>query len=166
MSWPSLPGPPAILTASTASISAGDAAQRARNREHGRCHARRLHQAIHRSVTGPEVVFCWQRRRTYPAWARFLPPRSRAAEVRQPRPGIENDLQTNGVLLNAEWARNQRQIGAQPERPTRGKIDPLVRPEGGDIARDLTHGPGALPLPGAVLYRYRNWKRLMGRVKS
>ncbi|MFO1433169.1 MAG: anaerobic sulfatase maturase [Candidatus Competibacteraceae bacterium] len=57
-------------------------------------------------VTGPEVVFSWQGGEPTLRGLDFFR-QVVALEKKHAKPGqrIENDLQTNGVLLNADWAR-------------------------------------------------------------
>ena len=57
-------------------------------------------------VTGPEVVFSWQGGEPMLRGLDFFR-KVVALEKKHAKPGqrIENDLQTNGVLLNEEWAR-------------------------------------------------------------
>ena len=56
-------------------------------------------------VTGPQLVFSWQGGEPTLRGLDFLPARRRVAEeIRQSQQRIENDLQTNGVLLDEDWA--------------------------------------------------------------
>nr|WP_295130786.1 anaerobic sulfatase maturase [uncultured Roseateles sp.] len=62
--------------------------------------------------TGDEVVFSWQGGEpTVVGLAFFEKIVSLQAKHRKPGQRIENDLQTNGVLLNEEWARFLKQHG-------------------------------------------------------
>ena len=63
-----------------------------------------IQQYIH-GVTGPEVVFSWQGGEPTLRGIDFFR-RVVALQKKYARPGqrIENDLQTNGVVLNEEWA--------------------------------------------------------------
>ena len=66
----------------------------------------RFIQQYIQGVTGPEVVFSWQGGEPTLRGLDFFR-RVVALENKYAKPGqrIENDLQTNGVLLNEDWAR-------------------------------------------------------------
>lgn len=63
-------------------------------------------------VTGPEVVFSWQGGEPTLLGLDFFR-KVVALETKYAKPGqkIENDLQTNGTLLNAEWCRFLKENG-------------------------------------------------------
>jgi uncharacterized protein len=57
-------------------------------------------------VTGDEVVFCWQGGEpTLRGLDFFRHVVALQARYKKPHQRVENDLQTNGTLLNEEWAR-------------------------------------------------------------
>jgi len=106
-SWPSRPARPAISAAHTASISAS---RRCRTAPAAAAWTTKVLERFVRdyiqSVTGDEVVFSWQggepTLRGLDFFRKVVALQRKHAKAGQ---RIENDLQTNGTLLDEDWAR-------------------------------------------------------------
>jgi uncharacterized protein len=99
--------------------------------------------------TGDEMVFSWQGGEPTPLGLDFF---SKVVELearyKKPHQRVENDLQTNGVLLNAEWAAFLKQhnflVGLSCDGPKR-LHDHYRVAKGGEPIRTTT--PGRMPAP-------------------